>query len=155
MTIRGGGNPHSAMAAMPLREWTRRLGALPAEAYDCFMVGTPYGFNRIQAWFAQSRPTAGSPRIITRPTTRRARVRQGQAFGGAEEAPSLTAAARDGDGNMRSGRKNARGTGRTKEWNAKDDAKWRDAPLTEKAPYKRPQLEDFLRRLTAARLWSL
>ena len=28
---------------MPLREWTRRLGALPAEAYDCFMVGTPYG----------------------------------------------------------------------------------------------------------------
>ena len=43
MTIRGGGNPHSAMAAMPLREWTRRLGALPAEAYDCFMVGTHTG----------------------------------------------------------------------------------------------------------------
>src|ERR1035437_4205503 len=70
---------------------------------------------------------AGSPRIIARPTTRspaacrRARVRPGQAFGGAEEAPSLTAAARDGDGNMRSGRKNARGAGRTKEWNAKDD----------------------------------
>src|SRR5258708_20174530 len=41
MTIRGGGNPHSAMAAMRLREGTRRLGALPAEAYDCFMVGTP------------------------------------------------------------------------------------------------------------------
>src|ERR1019366_6645749 len=85
---------------------------------------------------------AGSPRIIARPTTRspaacrRARVRQGQAFGGAEEAPSLTAAARDGDRNMRSGRKNARGAGRTKEWNAKDDAKWRDAPLTKKAPYK-------------------
>src|SRR5450759_4192669 len=85
---------------------------------------------------------AGSPRIIARPTTRspaafrRARVRQGQAFGGAEEAPSLTAAARDGDGNMRSGRKNARGSGRTKKWNAKDDAKWRDAPLTKKAPYK-------------------
>jgi hypothetical protein len=38
MMIRGGGNPHPAMAAMPLREWTRRLGALPAEAYDCFMV---------------------------------------------------------------------------------------------------------------------
>ena len=28
---------------MPLREWTRRLGALPAEAYDCFMVGTYTG----------------------------------------------------------------------------------------------------------------
>src|SRR5665811_160536 len=85
---------------------------------------------------------AGSPRIIARPTTRspaacrRARVRQGHAFGGAEEAPSLTAAARAGDGNMRSGRKNAGGAGRTKEWNAKDDAKWRDAPLTKKAPYK-------------------
>src|SRR6202035_3769743 len=75
---------------------------------------------------------AGSPRIIARPTTRspaacrRARVRQGQAFGGAEEAPSLTAAARDGDGNMRSGRKNARGAGRTKEWNYKGRQKWRD-----------------------------
>ena len=43
MTIRGGGNPHTAMAAMPLGEWTRRLGALPAEAYDCFMVGTHTG----------------------------------------------------------------------------------------------------------------
>jgi hypothetical protein len=43
MMIRGGGNPHPAMAAMPLREWTRRLGALPAEAYDCFMVRTPWG----------------------------------------------------------------------------------------------------------------
>src|SRR6202051_3203214 len=84
---------------------------------------------------------AGSPRIIARPTTRslaacrRARVRQGQAFGGAEEAPSLTAAARDGDGNMRSGR-NARGAGRTKEWNDKGRQKWRDASLTNKAPYK-------------------
>src|SRR4249919_1171685 len=70
---------------------------------------------------------AGSPRIIARLTTRspaacrRARVRQGQAFGGAEEAPSLTAAARDGDGNMRSGRKNARSAGRTNEWNDKED----------------------------------
>src|SRR6266545_1787249 len=144
MTIRGGGNPYTAMAAMPLGEWTRRLGALPAEAYDCFMVGTLYGFNRIQAWFARdcSWPMAGSPRIIARPTTRsraacrRARVRQGQAFGGAEEAPSLTAAARDGDGNVRSGWKNARGAGRTKEWSNNARQKWRDAPLTKKAPYK-------------------
>ena len=34
MTIRGGGNPHTAVATMPLGEWTRRLGALLAEAYD-------------------------------------------------------------------------------------------------------------------------
>src|SRR5271169_1855442 len=143
MTIRGGGNPHSAMAAMPLREWTRRLGVLPAEAYDCFMVGTPYGFNRIQAWFARLIAANGRlPSDHRGPTTRspaacrRARVRQGQAFGGAEEAPSLTAAARDGDGNIRSGRKNARGAGRTKEWNDKGRQKWRDARLTKKAPYK-------------------
>jgi len=97
MTIRGGGNPNTAMAAMPPGEWTRRLGALPVEAYDCFMVGTLYGFNRIQAWFARdsSWPMAGSPRIIVRQTTRsraacrRARVGQGQASGGAEETPSL------------------------------------------------------------------
>jgi hypothetical protein len=81
-----------AMAAMPLREWTRRLGALPAEAYDCFMVRLP----------PCSRPSRTSLR-------------------GAEEAPSLTATARDDDGNMRSGRKNARGAGRTKDWNDKED----------------------------------
>jgi hypothetical protein len=37
-------NPHPAMAAMPLREWTRRLGALPAEAYgrcSLALCGTP------------------------------------------------------------------------------------------------------------------
>ena len=117
MTIRGGGNPYMAMAAMPLGELTRRLGALPAEAYDCFMVGTLYGFNRIQAWFARDCPwpMAGSPRIIAY-----------KPFGGAEEAPSLTVTVRDGDGNMRSGRKNARGAGQ----------KCRNAPLTKKAPYK-------------------
>src|SRR5450755_2220325 len=129
MTIRGGGNPHSAMAAMPLREWTRRLEALPAEAYDCFMVGTPIrvqpntsvvrAIDRGQ-WQAPLGSSHGQP-TRSPAACRRARVRQGQAFGGAKEAPSLTAAARDGNGNMRSGRKNARGAGRTKEWNAKDD----------------------------------
>ncbi len=113
MTIRGGGNPNSAMAAMPLGEWTRRLGALPAEAYDCFMVETPCGFNRIQAWFA--RLLAANGRL---PSDHRA------------------ATARDGGGNVRSGWKNARGAGRTKEWSNNARQKWRDAPLTKKAPYK-------------------
>jgi hypothetical protein len=27
--------------------------SLAREAYDCFMVGTLYGFNRIQAWSAR------------------------------------------------------------------------------------------------------
>ncbi len=143
MTIRGGGNPHSAMAAMPLGEWTRRLGALPAEAYDCFMVCTPIrvqpntsvvrAIDRGQ-WQAPLGSSRG-PTIRLLAACRRARVRQGQAFGGAEEAPSLTAAARDGDANMRSGRKNACGAGRTKEWNDKGRQR-RDASLTKKAPYK-------------------
>ena len=46
---------------------------------------------------------------------RRARVCQGRAFGGAEKAPPLTATARDGRAHERSGRKNARGAGQTKE----------------------------------------
>src|ERR1700736_6241592 len=71
-------------------------------------------------WQAPLGSSRGQP-PDRRAACRRARVRQGQAFGGAKEAPSLTAAARDGDGNMRSGRKNARGAGRTKEWNAKED----------------------------------
>jgi hypothetical protein len=70
MMIRGGGNPHPAMAAMPLREWTRRLGALPAEAYDCFMVisepHNPIGFNRIQAWFAIDRGQWQAPLGLSR-----------------------------------------------------------------------------------------
>src|SRR6266403_6378871 len=84
-----------------------------------------------QAPLGSSRPTTRS-----RAACRRARVRQGQAFGGAEEAPSLTAAARDGDADVRSGRKNACGAGRTKEWNDEGPQKWRDASLTKKAPYK-------------------
>src|SRR5436189_2611251 len=141
MTIRGGGNPHTAMATMPLGEWTRRLGSLPAEAYDCFMVGTLYGFNRIQAWFARdcSWPMAGSPRIISwqitrsRAACRRARVSQGQAFG-AEEAPSLTLAARDGDGTI--GRDGRMLAARAEQKNEATARKVRDAPLTTKASYK-------------------
>src|SRR5215510_2206966 len=122
MTIRGGGNPNTAMAAMPLGEWTRRLGALPAKRMTASWSRPYVGSTEYKRGSRDcSRPMAGSPRIVARPTTRsrvacrRARVRQGQAFGGAEEAPSLTAAARDGGGNLRSGRKNARGAGRTKE----------------------------------------
>src|SRR5260370_39292479 len=81
-------------------------------------------------------------RIIARPPSRspaacrRARVRQGQAFGGAEEAPSLTAAARDGDGNMAVGTEECSRRGSNKRMECKGRPKWRDAPLTKKAPYK-------------------
>ena len=90
------------MAATPLGEWTHRLGALLAEAYDCFMVGTLRGFNRIQAWFAGdcSWPMAGSPRIIEVQTTDHGSLPscsfgQGHAFGGSEGATSSTLTARD------------------------------------------------------------
>src|SRR5258707_3527463 len=85
---------------------------------------------------------AGSPRIIagqpprSPAACRRARVRQGQAFGGAEEAPSLTAAARDGDGNMAVGAEECSRRGSHKRMECKGRPKWRDAPLTKKAPYK-------------------
>jgi hypothetical protein len=81
---------------------------------------------------------AGSPRIIARPTTRMppAPVRQGQVFGGAEDAPSLTAAAHDDDG--KSGRGGRMLAARVEQKNGmtKGRQKWRDAPLTKKAPYK-------------------
>src|SRR5450755_4130545 len=82
MTIRGGGNPHSAMAAMPLREWTRRLGALPAEGA-----------------------------VLDR---RCARRRWKYAVG-TEECSRR---------------------GSNKRMECKGRPKWRDAPLTKKAPYK-------------------
>src|SRR6267142_5508315 len=116
MTIRGGGNPHSAMAAMPLREWTRRLGALPAEAYDCFMVGTPYGFSRIQAWFARLIAPDGKLPSDHRPDHnqrgRRARTCQGAAWkrrsvrARAERRPTLTGPVRVGLNMCGSGRRN-------------------------------------------------
>src|SRR6202171_6744622 len=84
---------------------------------------------------------AGSPRIIARPTTRspaacrRARVRQGQAFGGAKEAPSLTAAARR-RWKYAVGTEECLRRGSNKRMECKGRPKWRDAPLTMKAPYK-------------------
>src|SRR5258706_3699561 len=85
---------------------------------------------------------AGSPRIIARPTTRspaacrRARVRQGQAFGGDEEAPSLTAAAPRRRWKYAVGTEECSQRGSNKRMECKGRPDWRDAPLTKKAPYK-------------------
>jgi hypothetical protein len=35
---------------MPLGEWTRRLGALPVEAYHCFMVGVLWTQPNTSVW---------------------------------------------------------------------------------------------------------
>src|ERR1700694_1176180 len=131
---------------------------------------------------------AGSPRIIARPTTRspaacrRARVRQGQAFGGAEEAPALTAAAPRRRWKYAVGTEECSRRGSNKRMECKGRPKWRDAPLTKKAPYKpdalighvrfdergwetercrmaqaTPPILDstFLRRVGASAMWSL
>ena len=85
-TVRGGGKPNPAMAAMPLREWPRRLGALPQKRKTASWLRSKW-INRIQAWLVQRRtPKAGSPRInihASRPSAtgcRRARHRQGAAW---------------------------------------------------------------------------
>jgi hypothetical protein len=69
--------------------------SLAAEAYDCFMVWAPYGFNRIQAWFARLiAANGGLPSdhgAANHPSAGSLPACQGQALGGAEEAPSLTA----------------------------------------------------------------
>jgi hypothetical protein len=65
-------------------------------------------------WQAPLGSSRGKPPDHGQPAVVLALVKD-KPFGGAEEAPSLTVAVRDGDGNMRSGRKNARGAGRTKE----------------------------------------
>ena len=58
---------------MPLGEWTRRLGALLAEAYDCFMVGTLHGSTEYKRGSrAIAGPMAGSPsdhRVANHPIT--------------------------------------------------------------------------------------
>src|ERR1700756_2110197 len=83
---------------------------------------------------------AGSPRIIAWQTTRswavcrRARVGQGQAFGGAEEAPSLTLAARDGDGNMTVGAEECSRHGSNKRMNKQGAKKWCGATLDNESP---------------------
>jgi hypothetical protein len=65
-------------------------------------------------------PSADSGRLQPRSAQacRRARASQGQALRvAAKTRPALTGPARGGCTNLRSGRKNARGAGRTKEWN--------------------------------------
>src|ERR1700682_4087802 len=83
---------------------------------------------------------AGSPRIIARPTTRstatrrRGRVRPGQAFGGAEEAPSLTAAAPRRRWQYAVGTEECSRRGSNKRMECKGRADWRDPPLKKESP---------------------
>jgi hypothetical protein len=65
-------------------------------------------------WQAPLGSSHGKPPDHRQPAAVLASVKD-KPFGGAEEAPSLTVAARDGDGDMRSGRKNVRAAGQTKE----------------------------------------
>ena len=67
---------------------------------------------------------------------RRARVRQGQAFGGAEEAPSLTATARDGKRHDAVGTEECSRRGSNKECRSRKDRENELTTLTNEAPYK-------------------
>jgi hypothetical protein len=61
MTIRGGGNPNTAMAAMPLGEWTRRLGASPAKRMTASWSRPYVGSTEYKRGSRDcSRPMAGS-----------------------------------------------------------------------------------------------
>jgi hypothetical protein len=67
MMIRGGGNPHTAMAAMPLGEWTRRLGALPQKRMTAswsgpYMGSTEYKRGSRAIARGQWQAPLGSPR---------------------------------------------------------------------------------------------
>src|SRR6266436_8500118 len=117
MTIRGGGNPHTAMAAMPLGEWTRRLGALLAEAYDCFMVGTLHGSTEYKRG---SRAIARGQWQAPLGSSRGRPPDHGQFAAVLASVKDKPSAARI---EQKNGVNNAR-------------QKWRDAPLTKKAPYK-------------------
>ena len=48
MTIRGGGDPSQNMVIEPFVRMGPPPRSLAAEANDCFMVRTQYGYNRIQ-----------------------------------------------------------------------------------------------------------
>ena len=88
---------------MPLGEWDRRLGALPVEAYHCFMVWVPWTQPITSVWRGFRSHTRQAPlgsSVAIAGACRRVHVRQGQASGGAEEAPSLTAVARVGFGSL-------------------------------------------------------
>src|ERR1700756_5239821 len=118
----------------------------------------PYGFNRIQAWFARLIAANGrlpsDHRVANHPiraVCRRARVGQGQAFGGAEEAPSLTLAARDGDGQYAVGAEECSRRGSNKRMTKQGTKKMvftidKESPI--QAPYK-PYAEKPLVRLCA------
>src|SRR6476646_7161391 len=68
MTIRGGGNPNPAMAAMPLREWTRRLGKIEGPAWREAQGQSAYS-QRYFLGFARRRTVARSSRTIRAYTT--------------------------------------------------------------------------------------
>jgi hypothetical protein len=71
-------------------------------------------------WQAPLGSSCGKPPDHGQPAAVLALVKD-KPFDGAEDAPSWTIAARDGNGNMRSGRKNARGVARTKDQATKHD----------------------------------
>ena len=63
MTVRGGGDPRQAWLARRLREWARRLGALPPMRMTASWSGSASDPPNTSAWRDVPRPIASSPRI--------------------------------------------------------------------------------------------
>src|ERR1700751_2101227 len=108
----------------------------------------PYGFNRIQARLARLIAANGrlpsDHRVANPPiraVCRRARVGQGQAFGGAEEAPSLTLAARDGDGQYAVGAEESSRPGSNKRINKQGRDKMVCTTLDKESPIQESPIQ--------------
>src|SRR6476660_3169522 len=112
MTIRGGGNPHTAMAAMPLGDGPAASEPCSQKRTTASWSGPLHGSTEYKRgsraiargqWQAPLGSSRGQPPDRRQPAAVLASVKDKPSA----VAPSLTAAARDGDANMRSGRKNA------------------------------------------------
>jgi hypothetical protein len=137
-TVRGGGVPGETTALMPLC----RMGPPPRSLRRCALLHHGPGLctHRIQGCGANNRAPHAAPLDVVIPDPsqgcRRARSRQGRAFGGAD-APSLTAPARCRR-NQSCGRdEETGGPGRTNKLRDKKIGSTRAAtPLTRNTPYK-------------------
>src|ERR1700746_1406786 len=96
----------------------------------------PYGFNRIQAWFARLIAANGrlpsDHRVANHPI--RAVCRRARVVHGAEEAPSLTLAARDGDGQYAVGAEECSRRGSNKRMNKQGRDKMVCTTLDKESP---------------------
>jgi hypothetical protein len=130
---------------------------LLAEAYDCFMVGTymvqPNTSVVRGQWQAPLGSSPGKPPDPERFAAVLALVKD-KAFGGAEEAPSLTPRCARRRRENEVGAEECSRRGSNKRMNKQGAKKWYSPPLTKKAPYKPYALIGLVRACAVLRLVS-